>query len=52
MNIISALEFISQILDTSNNKAHRNFEISLNQFSTYTPAEYRTLLGEQTSIKK
>lgn len=34
------------------NKAHRNFKISLNKFSTYTPAEYRTLLGEQTSINK
>mgnify|MGYP001077982630 CR=1 FL=1 len=34
------------------NKANKNFKVSLNKFSTYTPAEYKVLLGEISQIPK
>ena len=34
------------------NKASKSFKISLNKFSTYTAAEYRTLLGEMSAISQ
>lgn len=41
----------SQIV-RQHNKARNNYKHTLNKFSTYTQAEYRTLLGEQNTINK